>query len=315
MQLDPSVLRPGQIVCGRSGQRPVVIVPPQGLVVEPERVRFENVDFVGQAPTDAAANSDGWSTGATSPDRAALVELRASAVAFQGCSFQANRGDSFPPVAIRWVHPVDRSEARLGLPSGRVVMTDCVIRGLRAGVDCRTAGAVAVELTNVLCLGAGPMVTLDHCPGPDEPVAIALANVTVRGPGAVLECRFHELPKRPGKIRIQAAQCAFASPQAAGLLSFVGPEPPQSILAELDWTGDGSLVSPEAAVAYWQQPDGRLQTLDDSAVSIAGLVRSGVEFAGPPDAGPSASRITRWQAPLRSADPPGADPQRLTWTQ
>ena len=46
-------------------------------------------------------------------------------------------------------------------------------------------------------------------------------------------------------------------------------------------------------------------------VSMAGLVRSEVEFAGGVEAGPSASRATRWQAPLQSADPPGVDVDAL----
>lgn len=309
------VLRTGQIVCGRPNQRPTVLVPPRGLVVEPEGVRFENIDFVWQAPRESPSGDD-------AAQRAAMVELRASGAEFRGCSFQSQEQDGqstvgcpAAPVAIRWVHPVDRSQARLSLPSGRVALVDCVIRGARAGVECRTAGAVAVELTNVLYLGAGPLVALDHCPAADEPVAVAMSNVTLRGPGAALECRYQEMVQPPGRIRIQADQCAFVGGTTSGLLRFAGPTDPMALLTQIEWTGDGSLVSPEAAVADWRQPDGRVVVLDDSTVSIAGLVRSKAEFAGPPDVGPAASRITRWQAPLRSPDPPGVNPQSLRWRQ
>jgi hypothetical protein len=36
-------------------------------------------------------------------------------------------------------------------------------------------------------------------------------------------------------------------------------------------------------------------------------VRSDVQFAGAVESGPQACRIVRWQAPLRSPDPPGID--------
>ena len=75
-------------------------------------------------------------------------------------------------------------------------------------------------------------------------------------------------------------------------------------------SSDGA-VSPETVIAAWRGSDGREEVLDDASVSIAGLVRSKVGFAGDAGSGPAASRIIRWQVPLRSTDPPGIDPARL----
>jgi hypothetical protein len=47
------------------------------------------------------------------------------------------------------------------------------------------------------------------------------------------------------------------------------------------------------------------RTADEPEISIDGLVSGRVEFAGPPDAGSSASRITRGTAPTQSPEPPG----------
>jgi hypothetical protein len=304
VQLDSFAFQPGQRVSGHPARRSMVLVPPEGLVIEVEGVRFENLDFVWQETADAAAAA-----------RPALIELRASGAEFRGCSFQTVRPGSYAPAAIRWVYPADRSQTQLMLPSGRIVLSDCVVRGLSAAIDCRTLGAMAIEMTNVLSLGAGPLAALDRCPEADEPIAMTLANVTLRGPGAVLQCRYQQTAMQPGSIRIEAGQSVFASDAAAGLLSFAGPAPPTELLAGVEWTGDGSLVSPKSAFAHWQRPDGSVEVLDDSAVSIAGLVRGEVEFAGPPEAGPAASRVTRWNAPLRSADSPGADPERLRWAE
>ena len=192
----------------------------------------------------------------------------------------------------------------MSLPSGRLQLSNCVLRSVGAGVDCRTLGALAVELANTLQLGGGPLVRLDHCPRPDEPVLISLEQVTLRGGGPVLECRYEGIGGEAGEISIRAVRCAFVPRPGEALLLFSGPDPPQRMLGSIGWTGQGSLVSPQAVIAAWRGPDGQEQALDDASVSIAGLVRSRVNFAGEANSAPAASRITRWQAPLQSTDPP-----------
>ncbi len=61
----------------------------------------------------------------------------------------------------------------------------------------------------------------------------------------------------------------------------------------------------------WRGPGDQEKIVDESSLSIAGLVRSAVGFAGQPSADPAGSRLIRWQAPLQSADPPGIDPAPL----
>ena len=170
-------------------------------------------------------------------------------------------------------------------------------------------------MANVLYLAAGPLVQLDHCPRTDEPVLVGLSNVTLRGAGPLLECRYERIPGQPAPISIQAGGCALATRPEAALLSFVGPVRPERILGKIRWTGQGSLVLPDATVAAWQNPEGDVQVLDDALVSIAGLVRSKVEFAGPRETGPEANRIVRCQVPLRSSSLPGIDPQAIAWPQ
>jgi len=290
-------LRAGQCVRGIQGKRPLVMVPPTGLVVDVDDVRFENVDFVWDHPSQAAD--------------AALVHLRSARAEFRGCQFRSARRLPAPPVAVRWTHPADSDNVEFSLPSGRVRLRDCVLRGVGAGVECQTRGALAVELVNTLQLGGGPLLRLDHCPRPDEPVLIALQRVTLRGGGPVLECRCQATDEQPGEISIQAAGCAFVPKPGGTLLLFAGSESPERILGSIRWTGQGSLVSPEAVIAAWGLPDGGQRALEEEAVSIDGLVRSRVDFAGSADAGAAASRVIRWQAPLQSTDPPGIDAAAL----
>ena len=302
LRIESLRLRTGQCVRGVPGNRPKIMVPRTGLIVDAEGVRFVNVDFVWDHPS-AAVDATGR--------QAALVHLCSARAEFRGCSFRSVGGLSMPPVAVRWTHPADSKDRELLLPSGRVQLTDCVLRQVGAGVDCQTVGALVVELANVLQLGGGPLVRLDHCPGADEPVLIALGQVTQRGSGPVLECRYRAIEGQPGEISIRAARCAFVPGPGAALLLFDGPDSPQQILRNVRWTGQGSLVSPETVIAAWRGSDGGQQALDETAVSIDGLVRSQVGFAGSAESGPTASRIIRWQAPLQSTDPPGIDPAGL----
>jgi hypothetical protein len=114
-----------------------------------------------------------------------------------------------------------------------------------------------------------------------------------------------------GEVAIQAAGCAFVPAAGVPLMLLKGSDRPERLLENVRWTGQGSLVSPGAVIAAWRRPDGGQQALDDAGVSIAGLVRSEVGFAGNSPSQPAHSRIVRWQVPLQSADPPGIDPQAL----
>lgn len=297
-------LRPGQCVRGEPGCRPAVEAPYTGLVVRAEGVSFENIDFVwgDAASPDSSAGGE-----------PAILHVVASRAEFRGCSFRAAQAAPRGPVAIRWTYPLDRTRAEMTLPSGQLQLSDCTLGHVRGGIACETLGAPAIQMANVLYSGAGPLVQLDHCPQPDEPVLVGLSNVTLRDAGPLLECQYRRIPNQPAPISIQADGCALVTRPDAPLLSFVGPVRPERILGAIRWTGQGSLVLPEAVVAAWRKPEGDVQVLDDELVSMAGLVRSKVEFAGPPERGPEANRIVRCQVPLRSASLPGIDPQAIAW--
>jgi hypothetical protein len=278
----------------------MLLVPRTGLVVAAEGVCFEDVDFVwNHAAELSQADLPG-----------AIVELRCGRGEFHGCSFRWE-GHALPPIAIRWMDPLDARDPTLSLPSGRLVLKNCALCGVDAGIACQVAGALTLELTNTLYLGSGPLVRLDHCPKPDEPVSLALAQVTLRDAGPLLECRCEPMADPPGEISIRATGCAFVPTAGAPLLLLSGPVSPEPLLGNMRWTGQGSLVSPATVIAAWRRPDGSQQAMDDGGVSIAGLVRSEVGFAGESRSRWEHSRIIRWQVPLQSADPPGIDPGQL----
>jgi hypothetical protein len=219
------------------------------------------------------------------------------------------------PVAVRWEdRPTAVADDRLALPSGWLRLSRCRLAGVSAAVDCRPRGAIRIECDNVLHIGPGPLLSTPDAPAADEPMVVDLRRVTVRGAQALWRCRQADRHAQPGSVWIRADQSIFMPASGGGLLVFESTDRPTALLGELRWTGEGSLVGQEVPIAAWRADDGRLEPMDDSRVSIAGLVRSRVEFAAAIDPCPAANRAVDYQAPIRasapgeqtSTDPPGA---------
>ena len=299
---DSLVFRPGQHVCAARGQWPVVVIRSDAMRIAVEDVTFENIDFVWE-PSDRARSAPA--------SKAVLVRLDASRAEFRGCSFRSAPDAGGRPIAIRWTLPAMRSDPTLALPSGRVQWSNCVFRGIETGIDCQTSGATAVEITNTLYLGNGPMIRVNHCPASDETLVLAIVRLTLRESGPLLEYTYAETPEEMGRITIRANQCALVPAANVPLLLFRGRQSPDRLLENTQWTGQDSLIGSTTPIATWNTPDGAGKILDDSAVAIEGLVRSDVGFAGTVQSETSASRVIRWQVPLHSPDPPGVNPDTL----
>jgi eukaryotic-like serine/threonine-protein kinase len=291
--LDPSKLADGVRVSGPPGGRATVLVRGSPITVSNEDVLFDGIDFVWQAGTIARPDSE----------PSAILQVESGRIRFRRCTFQTAAGQADDCAALRWVFPVDRSG--LTLPTGKLSLDDCVFARVDGAVDARTAAAWTIECKNILHLGPGPLVRLDHAPPADEPLGLALKNVTLRQAGSVLEIHDRGTVDKPGTISINAQLCIF-DPRAGGaLLSFVGSTTPEAIAKAVYWTGEGALVTPEANIAQWCKSSGARTELNDAAFSIAGLVRSRVEFAGRAEPAIASNVAQRWQAPLPTADAPG----------
>jgi len=299
---DEIVLRKGAVVGPLDGKRASVVVPFDGLPVDVEGVRFERIDFVRfeASPDDAAAKPR-----RANGDQGAFIHLQAHRAGFDACTFDTVAAQETPSVAIFW----DTRERAAGdvtaLPTGVLKMTNCAFRGVAAGIECRTAGALVLEVDNLLFLGPGPLMRMSRAPSIEEPVVLSLRRTTLRGASAILECRYADIDDEPGNISIRSRDCAFAPSQGGALLVFRGKPNPAALVSALHWAGQGSLMTPEAAVVHWQAKDDQTHELAEEGLDVAGLVRNEVGFAGEVDAGVAASRVVRWQVPLRSPEPPG----------
>ncbi len=286
----------GQTVRGAAQGRPLLLVPPSGLSLTADNVRFENVDFWWLQSPEAVAD----------PDQLAIIELRTARADFVGCTFQAlTLGSIGRPVAIRWTGPGGQSALA---HSGRLLLERCVTRGVAAGIEWRLPAPAALQIHDSLHLGPGPLLYLPRLPRADETTAIALNHVTLRGAGAVAEVHdtvsLDAVPgDSVGPLQLSTVDCAFA-PRAGGALLWAAAPDATHCVRGIEWSGQGSVLTAGSTVAV-RSHAGRVEPLAETELAIDGLTTSRVEFAGTVDAGPAASRLVRWQAPLASTDPPG----------
>jgi len=199
------------------------------------------------------------------------------------------------------------------LPSGRIRFHDCVFRGVAAGLQSSRRGAIALDAVDVLYLGPGPFLRLTHSPAADEPLRIDLAQVTLRDAESLVEFGFTagSGDASSGEVCIDATGCVAAPRDNGSLLLVACDQGPGQLLRGLKWTGQGSVLTPRADFARWQRRDGTSQAIDDAVISVSGLVRGDVVFAGSCDGTPRNSRIVQCQAPLQDSESPGANPARL----
>jgi hypothetical protein len=298
--LDELDLPPRCILRSANEGRPTIHVPRMGLSITAADVRFENIDFVWDHRDDSSKNAR---------QRGALIHLFADSAEFRGCSFRATKEAATLPVAVLWQSGAGR-DPQQSLLAGQVKLVDCVIEGVDDGLDCHYAGALHVEAINTLFLGQGSLVALDHFPRPDEPVVLAMQQTTIRGGGA-LGCRFGPANDPHGRVSIVSDGCVFAPADGKSLLRLTGQAAPRGLLASIRWSGDGALITPTAPLATWIKANGKSETINTASLEIDGLVRSQIKFAGPVSDVPAGSQAVRWQAPLRTIDPPGIDARRL----
>ena len=285
-------LSPGVTVCGAEGERATVTMHGRGMLIDCDDVSFENIDFVWQASTEEPT------TNAQTPS---MFTLRAKVISWRGCTIDGRRAGVTAISA-----PGASDDLALGV-TPELSIDDTVVRGVAAVVE----GAVMLRLGNSLCVASGPLVRIPRGGGRGEPLTISLDHATLRGDGAVLEWRYGRQPSPASSVTISANECVFDIGAQGGLLLFGGGQRPEQLLRSITWNGQGSLVTPQTTIAAWRNGDKQPQALADDALEIAGLVHSALEFAGKPEGPPAASRVTRWQGPLRSAEPPGINPASL----
>ena len=305
--LESCALQPGQRVHGAAGKRPMVAVPAAGLLVATDGVCFEDIDFVWSQSVAQGRRHD------PAPRRPRRISPLHVLRRRSRRSHSARR-HRLDPSGGRSRGGHGLAQRAVAAPRLRVPQRGCGRRLPHARRAERGDGQYAAR-------GGGSGPAVGSFPTADEPLSISLDRVTLRGTGPLLQCggprrddRPHPTaaePPPPGEISVRASGCVLAPGAGQALLLLAGRDLPANLLTDIQWTGQGSLVLSETPIAAWRRPDGSQQVLDESRLSMAGLVRGTVVFAGRAEDGPSGSQVLHWQAPSQSSDPPGVDADAL----
>ncbi|MFZ5829444.1 MAG: hypothetical protein ACOY3P_05120, partial [Planctomycetota bacterium] len=286
---------PGQRIAPAGPERLEVRVPAEGVAIGANNLLLERFDFV-------------WENAGMPSDRVpAFLVLEAPALRVLGCGFRTTAGCALQPLAVLLVDG-SHSGSSIERGSGQVEMCDCQFRGVGAAVAIRRRRAELVVADNVLHLGPGPLVWIEHPAEGETPLCLRLTHATLRGSGPVVECPTGAAGG--GLIRVIADSSVFAPASQEPLVRFFGEFSPGT-LEPFNWSGRGSLVTPATMLAAWRHPAAGDHPIEESSLSVSGLVRSAVHFASDSADPPQANLAVHWQAPLPEAGAPGVDPQRL----
>jgi len=310
LRLQKLAPRAGQTVTGPQGARPLVIVPPDGLKIDATDVRFVDVDFLladnAFSPRDQV-------------DGPRLLRVTSSDARFERCSFAVSNGERGDDVAaVQWDSPAGGSAPGELLPSGTLFFSQCVMYGLGCAIDGRREGALRIELSDCLVVDAGPVVRLNRLRRADEPLNLSVARSTFREVDALVEYAYQGARRGVGQLAISTSDCVLSTRDGGALLQLLGTIDPGPILERVRWQGDGSIVPVDAALAEWYYDDGPSERIDEQGVSVRGLARQPIEFAGLAATGSEASiLVTSAGAELPGSQPgvpgPGIGSLKLPW--
>jgi len=293
IHLEQLSVSPGQLVTGRSGTRPQVIVPDDGLSIDADQVRFRGIDFLTNP-------SRRHSTGT-------MIRLNVEQAEFSGCRFRGVAGGT--TVAIDW--KIITNNSAIDLPTGRLDLRNCIFGNLAMGVRCPSKAALTLSIVNTLHLGWGPLITLHDLPRADAPVSVLVDRLTLRDAESFLECPLNSDVSTAAPITIEAVRSIFAQRPGNPLVVFVGPKPSEEPWHIVQWGGQGTVLDSPLPLVGWRSETGQVIAADETRLNVSGVVRGNVEFAGPTARGPAGSRVVGWNAPLRSPEAPGFDPTTL----
>lgn len=285
---DLGALSSGQTVRGDPQRRPVIDVPPGGIIIAADNITIENVDFVA---------GESFSAGD------AMLTLHASHAVFDGCSFDG--GESAAPQNLPVAMASTRDVGKPQRDSRELLLRNSSFQNVAAAVSCLVARTVRCHLENILHLGPGPLIAIDRPPEFGEAVAVTLSHVTVRAAQGVVAIGCEQLPGELGRLEVEDAESVFALPSAAALLVYHGAVRPGPLLAGMRWTGRGSVFSGRGRMAMWRMPEGRMLATRDDAAPITGVVRGEIAFAGSIEEGWDGSHVVHCEAPLDSSQRPG----------
>lgn len=237
------------------------------------------------------------------------IEIQSQTLTLRHCAVRSPIGSSSAiqaanVPAVHW-QPLDAQDPL----AGQVRFSNSQFIGSQSTVHI-TSPTRVLSCRNVLKVSGGPLFVI----GPDaQPVSrtIDLHQVTVRNASTVIAVQLDSsTPAGRSRLELRTNNCVFTvtdwQSQPGSLITYVGGQLSHDWDRFLSVAGDGSVAAPGTRVVSRQSLDGQQRfLLDESGVSLRGIVSAGIEFRGPESQEPTASVVSRIAANRRSSDLPG----------
>lgn len=299
------ILWPGANLTLRGPQnRPArIVVTEQPLVLRSTEVTLENV-AITRSDSATASQSE-------------LAVVRSQTLTCIGSSFEsspktevaaANHRSNQPIVsaklAIQWA-PIDPTDPL----SGEITLQNCELTGTHTTIALGSAGR-RIQVSNTLKQGPGPLF-LTTPTASFGSNSIRLEHSTLRNSGSLIALDLRDDATWNEHLKIEPLECVFdlthrTDGSAESLITFIAGRLQRSWHERVHISGKGSVAGRQVGLAAWQAADGQNhQTLDDSGVSVKGLIQTTFSFRSSSDSNRENSVISELHANRTSAQPPG----------
>ncbi|VAX38314.1 hypothetical protein MNBD_PLANCTO02-16, partial [hydrothermal vent metagenome] len=287
---------------GVKGKQPRILVENKSCKIWAEQLILENVHFVYAGEGNKKKQQK---------PLAALLLVQSQDIALFGCSFRSQQNLShnkrlLQPLSVAWrpIEPNDNGSRRV------IVERTIFANGSALFLQSSPQSFFA---KNCLKTGRGSFLVLGHPPKKGKVVQYRLNRVTLRDATALLETGFTSQDHQMGQTVVEMNQSVFQLNKKEGtLFLFSSREFPKQWVGKYEVTGEGTLAGNNLSIAKWYETTTKKKReLDSQNMPLEGLVGGVFQFAGDDINQPDDCVVKKWQAPLRSAQPPGINAKHL----
>ncbi len=287
---------------GAEGKQPRIFVENKACKIWAEQLILENVHFV--------YTGEGNKTQQQKP-LAALLLVQSQDIALFGCSFRSEQSFSqnkhlLQPLSVAW-RPIEANDN-----GSRRIIVERTIFANGSALFLQSSPQ-SFSAKNCLKTGKGSFLVLGHPPQKGKVVQYRLNRVTLRDATALLETGFTSQHDQIGQTVVEMNQSVFQLNKKEGtLFLFSSREFPKQWIKKYEVTGEGTLAGNNLSIAKWYETTTKKKReLDSQNMSLEGLVGGDFQFTGDNINQPADCVVKKWQAPLRSAQPPGINAKHL----
>lgn len=286
---------------GPTGERARIVVRGNNWQIRAAELHLENL--VVELNDDVPVQSESG--------LAAGVDCQSQSLTMSHCAIHSSLSDEAAetaerahPFALRW-QTLDGDDPL----AGQVAISDCQFIGSRSSVAIASPTRI-LRAVRTLKLAGGPLFAIASNRVPVSRT-IDLDHVTVRDSSSVVAIQVADAA-HAGRSRfvLHSNDCVYSlsdwQSEPGSLVTYIGQRLPPDWFQFVVLDGRDSVAAPQTTLASLLSPDAsdRL-ALDDSRISLRGLISTAIEFRGSASFEPADSVLAKIAANHRSSDLPG----------